>query len=205
MAAGELEGQRSENTGQSTYSGVDIGDAISETDAMKQLISKALVFVLVFLTMPILAADQSADEAAIRALEARQPEAWNAHDAKAYASLFTENGDIVNVVGWWWKGRAEIEKKLTDAYAYVFKESTLTITNVDIRFLTPDIAIAHVAWTMKGARTPSGIPTPQQGLQTHVLQKQNGQWLIAAFQNTNSVPEMPFPKRPVEVPPNTKP
>ncbi len=126
----------------------------------------------------------SADETAIRALEAKQPEAWNAHDAKAYASLFTQNGDCVNIVGWWWKGRAEIEKKLTDAYVYVFNESTLTITNVDIRFLTADTAVAHVHWTMTGARTPNGIPAPQQGIQTHVLQKQNGQWLIAAFQNT---------------------
>ena len=148
-------------------------------------------------------ADQSSDEAAIRALEARQPEAWNKHDAKAYAALFTENGDCVNIVGWWWKGRAEIEKKLTDAYVYVFKESTLTVTNVDIRFLTADIALAHVRWTMTGAKTPAGIPVPQQGLQTHVLQKQNGQWLIAAFQNTLEKPEMPFPKGPVVPPPNS--
>ena len=151
------------------------------------------------------AADQSADETAIRALEVRQPEAWNKHDAKAYASLFTENGDCVNVVGWWWKGRTEIEQKLTDAYVYVFKESTLTVTNVDIRFLSSDVAVAHVRWTMTGARTPAGIPVPQQGIQTHVLQKQNGQWLIAAFQNTNSVPEMPFPKGPVVPPPSSKP
>lgn len=167
---------------------------------MKQLISSALVLSCGFLTLPALAADQSADEAAIRALEARQPEAWNKHDAKAYASLFTENGDCVNVVGWWWKGRAEIEQKLTAAYVYVFKESVLTITDVDIRFLTSDVAVAHVRWTMTGARTPAGIPVPQQGLQTHVVQKQNGQWLIAAFQNTNSVPEMPFPKGPVARP-----
>src|SRR6201993_246614 len=141
------------------------------------------------------------DEAAIRNVEKQQGEAWNRHDAKAYAALFTENGDCVNVVGWWWKGRAEIEKKLTAAYVYVFKESALTVTNVDIRFLTSDTAVAHVRWTLTGARTPAGLPRPQQGLQTHVLQKQNGQWLIAAFQNTLSVPEMPFPKGPVMPPP----
>lgn len=156
----------------------------------------------VFLSANLFAAGSSDDEAAIRALEARQPEAWNKHDAKAYANLFTEDGDCVNVVGWWWKGKADIEKKLTDAYIYVFKESTLTVKDVDIRFLTADFAIAHVRWTMTGARTPAGIPVPQQGIQTHVLQKQNGQWLIAAFQNTNSVPEMPFPKGPVVPPPN---
>jgi uncharacterized protein (TIGR02246 family) len=173
---------------------------------MKRTIRKAfLVGVTVVSVTNIFAANQADDENAIRALEARQPEAWNKHDAKAYASLFTENGDCVNVVGWWWKGRAEIEKKLTDAYVYVFKESALTITNVDIRFLTAEVAVAHVQWTMTGARTPAGIPVPQQGLQTHVLQKQNGQWLIAAFQNTNSVPEMPFPKGPVAPPPGAKP
>src|ERR1043165_8952874 len=97
---------------------------------MKRLISTALVSMCVLAAQAVFAADQSADEAAIRALEARQPEAWNKHDAKAYASLFTENGDCVNIVGWWWKGRAEIEKKLTAAYAYVFQESILTVTEI---------------------------------------------------------------------------
>jgi uncharacterized protein (TIGR02246 family) len=186
-------------------SSVDIVARFAETRRVKRLPSKSVAIAsFTFLAAPGFGADRSADEAAIRALEARQPEAWNKHDAKAYASLFTEDGDCVNIVGWWWKGRAEIEKKLTDAYVYVFKESALTVTNVDIRFLNSDTAVAHVRWTLSGARTPAGIPVPQQGLQTHVLQKQNGQWLIAAFQNTLSVPEMPFPKGPVAPPPAAK-
>lgn len=143
------------------------------------------------------AVEAANDEGAIRALEVQQQEAWNHHDAKAYAALFTEDGDCVNVVGWWWKGRAEIEKKLTDAYVYVFKESVLTLGEVTVRFLDPSTAVVHVRWTMTGARTPQGIPTPQQGIQTHLVQKQSGKWLIAAFQNTNSIPEMPFPKGPL--------
>jgi uncharacterized protein (TIGR02246 family) len=172
---------------------------------MRETLSKGLVLSLVLLTANIFAAGQADDEAAIRALEARQPEAWNQHDAKTYASLFTEDGDCVNIVGWWWKGRAEIERKLTDAYVYVFKESRLTFTNVDIRFLTPDAAVAHVRWTMTGAKTPGGIPVPQQGIETNVLQKKGSQWLIAAFQNTLAVPEMPFPKGPVAPPPGSTP
>jgi len=151
--------------------------------------------------------NENPDEAEIRRLQRRQQDAWNQHDAKAYASLFTEDGDIVNVVGWWWKGRTEIEKKLTDAYAFVFKESTLTVTDVQFKFLTPEIAVAHVKWTMTGARTPKGIPEPQQGIQIQILQKQAGKWLIASFQNTNSIPERPFPKgpAPVESSPGGKP
>ena len=155
---------------------------------------------LAALFIPVIArCDTDADKDAIRAVVAtQQAAAWNKHDAKAYAALFKEDGDCVNVVGWWWKGRAEIERKLTDAYAFVFKESVLTIkdSDVDVKFLTPEIAVAHVHWTMTGARTPKGIPEPQQGIQTQTLQKQSGKWLIAAFQNTNSIPEMPFPKGP---------
>ncbi|MEY2499839.1 MAG: hypothetical protein QOI07_173 [Verrucomicrobiota bacterium] len=154
-----------------------------------------LPFLLLF--SPIVArCDSEQDKADIRNLQNQQADAWNRHDAKAYASLFKEDGDCVNVVGWWWKGRAEIEKKLTDAYLFVFKESVLTIKDVDVKFLGVDLAVAHVRWTMTGARTPKGIPEPQQGIQIQVLQKQSGKWQIAAFQNTNAIPEMPFPKGP---------
>jgi uncharacterized protein (TIGR02246 family) len=148
-------------------------------------------------TQKTLSVDQSQDEAEIRNLvQTRQQEAWNRHDAKAYAALFTEDGDLVNVVGWWWKGRPQIEQKLTDAYIFVFRESTLTVNEVQVKFLTPEIAVAHVHWSMVGARTPQGLPEPRQGIQTLTLQKQAGKWLIAAFQNTNGIPERPFPKGP---------
>jgi uncharacterized protein (TIGR02246 family) len=148
------------------------------------------------------ATDGQADEAAIRDLvQTRQQQAWNTHDAKAYAALFAENADLVNVVGWWWKGRAEIEKKLTDALVFVFRESTLTVTEVKVRFLTPEVAVAHTRWTMTGARTPPTIPEPREGLQIFVLQKLGGNWLLAAFQNTNYRPEVPFPKGPGAQPP----
>jgi uncharacterized protein (TIGR02246 family) len=143
-------------------------------------------------------ADHSQDEAEIRHVQKRQAEAWNRHDAKAYAELFTEDGDVVNVVGWWWKGRPEIQKKLAAAYAFVFADSRIRITEVHVRFLDPKIAVAHVRWTMIGARTPKGIPEPTNGIQVQVLQQKAGKWLIASFQNTNAVPEKPFPGAPID-------
>ena len=139
---------------------------------------------------------QNKDELQIRELQARQATAWNQHDATAYADLFTEDGEVVNVVGWWWKGKVEIASKLTAAFAFVFKDSTLTITDVQVRFVKPDVAIAHVKWTMTGAKTPPGLPEPKQGMEIQVLRKQRGKWLILSFQNTASVPEMPFPLGP---------
>ncbi len=136
------------------------------------------------------------DEAAIRQLQVLQAAAWNRHDARAYAELFAEDGDAVNVVGWRWRGRAEIERKLREAFEFVFAQSTLTITDVEVKFLSPSTAVAHVRWTMVGARTPPNMPEPREGIQLQILTKQAAGWLIASFQNTNSIPVIPFPKAP---------
>ena len=138
----------------------------------------------------------ASDEKQIRDAATAQQETWNRHDAKAYAALFAEDGDCVNVVGWWWKGRAEIEAKLTQAFRFVFRESTLKIEEVQVRFLSPEIAVAHVRWPMQGAKTPPNIPEPRIGIQTLTFQKKGGKWLIAAFQNTNLIPETAFPAGP---------
>lgn len=159
--------------------------------ARRSVLAVAMAFMA-----PTARAEQRQDEAEIRALQARQAEAWNHHDAKAYAALFTEDGDVVNVVGWWWKGRPEIEAKLAAAFSFVFRDSSLTITDVSVRFLTSELAVAHVLWTMTGARTPPGMPEPRQGIQVQVLQNVAGRWLITSFQNTSSVPEVPFPAGP---------
>lgn len=137
-------------------------------------------------------------EAEIRSVALRQAETWNRRDAKAYAALFTEDCDVINVVGWHWKGRAEAERKLTQAFQVVFRESRLTITEVNVRFIRPDVAVAHARWTMVGARTPPGMPEPREGIQTLVFTNEAGRWLIAAFQNTLSIPERPFPGPPAE-------
>jgi uncharacterized protein (TIGR02246 family) len=156
-------------------------------------IAAVVLVVMIAFQGPAPGADRTLDESAIRRLQAQQEDAWNRHDAVTYAALFTDDGDVVNVVGWWWKGRPEIERQLTAAYAVVFRQSRLTIGDVEVRFLAPDIAIAHVRWTMEGARTPPSIPEPRQGIQLQVLHKRGNVWRIAAFQNTNSLPETPFP------------
>jgi uncharacterized protein (TIGR02246 family) len=138
------------------------------------------------------------DTGPIRALEARQETAWNSHDAHAYAQLFATDADTVNVLGWWWKSRAELEQKLARAFTLVFAHSQLHIEAVTIRFLTDDVAIAHVHWSMSGAESPdgSGNNVPKKGIQTQTLQKSADGWHIAAFQNTNAVPERAFSKGP---------
>ena len=176
-----------------------VGEERNDNQPPEKLVSKFLIALSLSVSLFLVAsfpalAGQSQDVQAIRqVLQAQQADAWNRHDAKAYAALFTQDGDVVNVVGWWWKGRAEIERKLAAGFAFVFKDSVLTVTDVDVRFINSNLAIAHTLWTMTGAKVPPGMPEPRVGIQLQVLQKQHGKWLIASFQNTNSIPERPFP------------
>jgi uncharacterized protein (TIGR02246 family) len=163
---------------------------------MKPRFFTPLLTCVAVLTLSTVSAAQATDDAAIRDVQARQADAWNRHDASAYANLFTADGEVVNVVGWWWKGRSQIESRLTDAFAFVFRDSKMTIADVQTRYLAPGLATAHVLWTMTGAKTPPNIPEPREGIQLEVLKKIDGKWLIYSFQNTNSVPERPFPKGP---------
>lgn len=168
---------------------------------MKKRPSEILGLLLILAAVAAAAsAANSEDESRIRQVQSAQADAWNRHDAAAYAALFTDDGDCINVLGWWWKGRAEIQSKLTAAFAFVFRDSRLEITETTVRFLAPDIAVAHVRWTMSGAKTPPGMPEPRQGIEIQVLQKKSGHWLIHSFQNTNGLPERPFPAGPPAAP-----
>ena len=103
------------------------------------------------IVLPLESAAQDADIAAIREVQMQQAQAWNRHDATAYAALFTADGDVVNVLGWRWRGRAEIESKLR-THSPGFRDSTLTFGEVDVRLLDPVTAVAHAQWTMDGRK-----------------------------------------------------
>ena len=167
-------------------------EMIPGDSSMKQLqlrIRFVVLMLSVGFSIPALAQQQ--DAAAIRQLQVLQATAWNQHDAQAYANLFAEDGDVVNAVGRWWRGRPEIERKIHEDFEQIFAQSTLTITDVDVRFLGPSMAVAHVRWTMVGAKPPSNVPEPREGIQLQLLTKQANGWVITSFQNTNRVTVTP--------------
>src|SRR5690348_3377827 len=97
--------------------GCSLPDSLTE-DGVLVLTGSRIWQLLLLVAISSTAAAASSDQAAIEAVESKQAAAWNAHDAAAYADLFTPDGDVVNVIGWWWKGREEIRRKLTDAFAF---------------------------------------------------------------------------------------
>jgi uncharacterized protein (TIGR02246 family) len=135
------------------------------------------------------------DEQDVRQAVSGFVDCWNRHDMVAFGKLFAPDADFVNVAGDWWKGREAIQER--HAYAHgaipvdtpgdlpryygIFKNSTLKFTQIEVRFLRKDVAVAHVSMELLGdARTPN----PRRTTATFVLTRQNGGWLIAAAQNT---------------------
>lgn len=113
---------------------------------------------------------------------------WNKHDMNAFAELFAPDAEFVNVVGLWWKGRAEIKAAHEFTHQTLFKNSRLTLAEVSTRFLTPQIAIARCRWNLVGHVTPEGTPLPERnGILLNVLRQQGGKWFIIDSQNTDII------------------
>jgi len=155
----------------------------------------SLLLVALLLVARVLAAPN--DEENVRKTVEGFSQSWNDHDMEAFSKLFATDADFVNVAGDWWKGRKEIETQ--HAYSHgtipadttgfealrvyhgIFKTSTIRFTEIDVRFLRRDVALAHASWELLGdTRTQN----PRHGLLTFVLTRQESGWLIAAAQNT---------------------
>lgn len=115
-------------------------------------------------------------------------ETWNRHDIGAFAELFAQDAEFVNVVGIWWKGRPEIRGAHEFSHQTMFKNSRLSITEVSVRFPTPSVAIARSRWTLEGHVSLEGEALPARtGVLVNTLQNTGGTWRIIDSQNTDIV------------------
>jgi uncharacterized protein (TIGR02246 family) len=123
-----------------------------------------------------------ADSAAIRLVITNFLDAFNRHDAHAWAMPFAEDGDFTNVTGLTRHGRKEVEERFTELFASRLKTAHRTSTVRHIRFITPDVAAVDADWELVGSKASDGSENPvRKGLFTWVLTKQNGHWLFAVF------------------------
>ena len=133
------------------------------------------------------AANDSAEEAAVRALYQQLMDGWNQGSGDAFAAVFTEDGDLIGFDGTHFKGRQEIapfHQRLFDKW---LKGSRLVGQVKDVRFLSPDVALMHAVGgtVMRGKSEP--VPE-RDSIQTLVATRQDGEWRLAAFQNTRLHP-----------------
>jgi uncharacterized protein (TIGR02246 family) len=125
------------------------------------------------------------DEEAIKKVIAGTTEAFNKHDAKAFARFYTPDAELVTVRGERMKGVAEIEKGLAAIFATRATAATLKTLDVSIRFIKPAVAVAHVTNEMSGVVNAGGQEMPpHRELSIRVLVKEKGTWRVTAFHNT---------------------
>ncbi|MEU8633452.1 SgcJ/EcaC family oxidoreductase [Amycolatopsis sp. NPDC048633] len=125
-------------------------------------------------------------ETDVRAVLGRLTEAWNSADAAAYGRLFTEDADYVTFFGLNFPGREAIESSHRALFEGPLKGSKLTGqlgASAKVRFVRPDVAVAVVG----GGSSVTGADTADEGREStvsFVLVREDGEWLITAFQNT---------------------
>jgi len=125
------------------------------------------------------------DEDAIRAVIAATTDAFSRHDATAWVTFCTPDAQLVTVRGESMNGVGEIEKGLTTIFQARGRNVTLKTLGVAVRFIRPDVALAHVTNELSGLVTPEGQTLPShQELSIRVLVKDQGAWRITAFHNT---------------------
>jgi len=143
----------------------------------------AVVLFSIFLSRHILAQPSGEDEEAIKRIISAMDEAFNAHEPDV--SLFARDADFVNVNGTWLKGASNIESGRRSAFGTRLKNARTKSLDVRVRFVRSDVAIVHVTSETAGITASDGreLP-PQRELNIRVFVKEEGRWLVTAFQNT---------------------
>ncbi|MFE9644271.1 SgcJ/EcaC family oxidoreductase [Streptomyces sp. NPDC006365] len=132
---------------------------------------------------------RAADETAILKVLKGVYEAWNANDADAFVAEYTEDASAI-LPGSYRKSRDEIRASMEVGFSSFLKGSTTTDKVLNVRFINDDAAVV-VSET--GVLFPGETEVPDERLviATWVLTRQDGSWLLAAYQNSPSVMSMP--------------
>jgi uncharacterized protein (TIGR02246 family) len=133
---------------------------------------------------------KAGDDAAVKAVYQEAMDGWNAGSGEAFAAAFAEDGHLVAFDGTHFEGRRDIARFHQALFDRWLKGTRLVGRVTSVRWLTPDVALMHVigGTIMRGETRPSPV---RDSIQTLVVTRKDGQWKIAAFQNTRLRPMGP--------------
>ena len=131
------------------------------------------------------------DEDAIRALEDRFNAAWNAHDPDAIAEPLSDDAQFITVNGAWTTSRQGFRDLMARLHGVdgPYRASTRKTPQMQVRFLSPDIAMLHSRFWIEGEVLHDALSTPsRESVGFRVMHKIGGRWQVVATQNTDVRP-----------------
>jgi uncharacterized protein (TIGR02246 family) len=130
------------------------------------------------------------DERAVRELLLDGARRFSAHDADGYLALYAPDADLVNVSGRRWRLPGD-RGLVRAAFDGALREARMEPLEIEVRFPRPDVALARCTMVVGPFVEPDGRRRPpERQLALSVLTKEDGHWVVRAFQNTRA-PEPP--------------
>jgi uncharacterized protein (TIGR02246 family) len=146
-------------------------------------ISILLVGCVSCLVVKVIRADQAEDEAAIRKNDEAYVAAYNKHDAKAVAALWSPEAVYADPdTGEEAVGRDQIEKEFADTFADL-KDATLELKVGGIKFLSPNVAVESGT-----ARVIRPKEDPDESTYSALYVKREGKWLLDRVSEDETAP-----------------
>ncbi len=105
--------------------------------------------------------------------------AWNRHEPAQMASVWHDDGDLIDPWGRIAKGRQQVQALFRDEQAGPMKTSTHQIAISSVRLVSSDLALVDGEGTVTGVRDSSGKELPP--FKPHVFMvvaKRDGEWKI---------------------------
>lgn len=133
------------------------------------------------LMQPQVLAKVPSPQAELAAVPARMVAAWAAHDADAFAHLFTSDGTLI-LPGVYKKGREQIREFMAAQYAGPYKGTRVTGAPLDIKPLAEG-AVALL--TIGGVMEPGEAELSDDAAirASWILVRREGRWQLAVYQN----------------------
>ena len=127
----------------------------------------------------------SQDKEAVKKVVITFQEDFNDGSFKNAAAYSTTDWKHINPGGGIDKGRDSVLKTVRAVHQTFLKGVTMLIESMDIRFITPDVAIADVIHKVDNYTTPDGVKHEnERHIKTYVVVKKKGKWLLAQDHNT---------------------
>lgn len=129
----------------------------------------------------------ASSEAVVRALYDQLMDGWNAGSGERFAAPFTADGHLVAFDGVHFQGRGQIARFHQQLFDKWMAGSRLVGGVEQVHFLSPDVALVHAVGNTV-ARGKSAPARERASIQTLVAVREDGEWRLAAFQNTRIRP-----------------